>query len=49
LNSGPGKILHQHGIEHQELTFRHSGIDRRLTDVHVEVIDDRLTLTGTIV
>lgn len=33
-------ILHQLGIDHEKLTFRHNGIDRRLTDVHGEVIKD---------
>ena len=27
-------ILHLLGIDHEKLSFRHSGIDRRLTDVH---------------
>jgi uncharacterized protein (DUF1501 family) len=31
-------ILHLLGIDHTKLTFRHAGIDRRLTDVHGEVI-----------
>lgn len=31
-------ILHLLGIDHTRLTFRHNGIDRRLTDVHGEVI-----------
>jgi hypothetical protein len=31
-------ILHQMGIDHTKLTFRHDGIDRRLTDVHGHVI-----------
>ncbi len=31
-------ILHLLGIDHKKLTFRHSGIDRRLTDVHGHVI-----------
>jgi hypothetical protein len=31
-------ILHLLGINHQKLTFRHNGIDRRLTDVHGSVI-----------
>ena len=35
-------ILHQLGIDHHKLTFRHNGIDRRLTDVHGEVINDLL-------
>src|SRR4051794_33974809 len=33
-------ILHLLGIDHEKLTFRHNGIDRRLTDVHGEVITD---------
>jgi hypothetical protein len=32
-------ILHLLGIDHEKLTFRHNGIDRRLTDVHGHVID----------
>jgi hypothetical protein len=31
-------VLHLLGIDHKRLTFRHDGIDRRLTDVHGEVI-----------
>ncbi len=31
-------ILHQLGLDHEKLTFRHNGIDRRLTDVHGRVI-----------
>ncbi|MED6313738.1 MAG: DUF1501 domain-containing protein [Verrucomicrobiota bacterium] len=31
-------ILHQLGINHERLTVRHDGIDRRLTDVHGHVI-----------
>jgi hypothetical protein len=31
-------ILHLLGIDHERLTFRHNGIDRRLTDVHGQVI-----------
>lgn len=31
-------ILHQLGIHHKQLTVRHNGIDRRLTDVHGEVL-----------
>ncbi len=33
-------ILHQLGINHEKLTVRHNGIDRRLTDVHGHVIRD---------
>ena len=33
-------ILHLLGIDHEKLSFRHSGIDRRLTDVHGHVIKD---------
>jgi hypothetical protein len=32
-------ILHLLGIDHERLTFRHNGIDRRLTDVHGKVIE----------
>ncbi len=33
-------ILHLLGIDHTQLTLRHNGIDRRLTDVHGHVIRD---------
>ena len=33
-------IMHLLGIEHTQLTVRHNGIDRRLTDVHGHVIGD---------
>jgi Protein of unknown function (DUF1501) len=36
-------ILHLLGIDHTKLTFRHNGSDRRLTDVHGEVIHDILS------
>ena len=35
-------VLHLLGIDHEKLTFRHDGADRRLTDVHGEVIHDVL-------
>ncbi len=35
-------ILHLLGIDHTRLTFRNNGIDRRLTDVHGQVIRDVL-------
>jgi hypothetical protein len=35
-------ILHLLGIDHERLTFRHNGIDRRLTDVHGHVIKEIL-------
>jgi hypothetical protein len=35
-------ILHLLGIDHTKLTFRNNGVDRRLTDVHGEVIADIL-------
>jgi len=31
-------ILHLLGIEHEQLSVRHGGIDRRLTDVHGQVV-----------
>lgn len=33
-------VLHQLGIDHEKLTVRHGGLDRRLTDVHGHVIRD---------
>lgn len=36
-------ILHLLGIDHTRLTFRHSGIDRRLTDVHGQVVHEILS------
>ena len=35
-------ILHLLGIDHERLTFRHNGSDRRLTDVHGSVIREIL-------
>jgi hypothetical protein len=35
-------VLHLLGIDHERLTFRHNGIDRRLTDVHGQVIEEIL-------
>jgi hypothetical protein len=31
-------LLHLLGLDHTQLTYRHNGVDRRLTDVHGEVI-----------
>jgi hypothetical protein len=33
-------VLHLLGLDHERLTFRHGGADRRLTDVHGEVIQE---------
>jgi len=35
-------LLHLLGVDHTRLTFRHNGIDRRLTDVHGHVISEIL-------
>ena len=35
-------ILHLLGIDHQRLTYYHNGIERRLTNVHGEVVHDIL-------
>jgi hypothetical protein len=35
-------ILHLLGIDHTKLTFRHNGVDRRLTDVHGHVVGEVL-------
>jgi len=36
-------ILHQLGIDHEQLTFYHNGIQRRLTNVHGHVVKDILS------
>lgn len=36
-------VLHQLGIDHQQLTFRYGGRDFRLTDVHGRVLRDILS------
>jgi len=36
-------VLHLLGIDHKRLTYRHNGIDRRLTDVHGNVIREVLS------
>ena len=36
-------LLHLLGINHEQLTFRHGGIDRRLTDVHGQVVREILS------
>ncbi len=36
-------ILHLLGIDHEQLTVRHDGIDRRLTDVHGHLLDDLIS------
>lgn len=36
-------VLHQLGIDHKKLTFHNNGIDRRLTDVHGNVIHELIT------
>ena len=35
-------VLHLLGIDHERLTFRHNGANRRLTDVHGHVIREIL-------
>ena len=35
-------VMHLLGIDHEKLSFRHDGADRRLTDVHGEVIHELL-------
>ena len=35
-------ILHLLGLDHEALTFRHNGVERRLTDVHGHVIKEVL-------
>jgi len=33
-------VLHQLGIDHEDLTYRYAGRDVRLTDVHGHVLHD---------
>ena len=35
-------LLHLLGVDHKRLTYRHAGIDRRLTDVHGRVVHEIL-------
>jgi len=35
-------ILHQLGLDHTRLTYRHAGRDYRLTDVHGRVVKEIL-------
>jgi len=35
-------ILHQLGLDHKRLTYRHAGRDYRLTDVHGRVVRELL-------
>ena len=35
-------ILHLLGLDHEQLTYRHNGFDRRLTDVHGHVVREIL-------
>lgn len=32
-------VLHLQRLDHERLTVRHNGADRRLTDVHGQIID----------
>ena len=36
-------VLHQLGLDHQRLVYRHAGRDFRLTDVHGRVVHDILS------
>ena len=36
-------ILHLLGLNHEQLTYYHNGINRRLTDVHGHVVQGLLT------
>jgi len=35
--------MHQLGIDHERLSVRNNGIDRRLTDVHGHVLKEMLS------
>jgi hypothetical protein len=36
-------LLHLLGLDHERLSYYHNGSERRLTDVHGEVVTDILT------
>ena len=36
-------VLHQMGVDHERLTYRHSGRDQRLTDVHGRILQEILS------
>ena len=36
-------VLHLLGLDHERLTYYHNGLERRLTDVHGEVVKAVLT------
>ncbi|MEC8510196.1 MAG: DUF1501 domain-containing protein, partial [Planctomycetota bacterium] len=36
-------VLHQLGIDHERLTYRHQGRHYRLTDVHGRIVHEILT------
>jgi hypothetical protein len=36
----PSEVLHLLGIDHERLTFYHNGIERRLTNVHGQVLKE---------
>ena len=40
-------ILHLFGIDHEQLTFYHNGIQRRLTNVHGEVLHENLSMIAS--
>ena len=40
-------ILHQMGLDHERLTFRHGGRDHRLTDVHGRVVREIIEATAS--
>ena len=35
-------VLHLLGLDHEKLTFRHNGANRRLTDVHGQIVREVL-------
>jgi hypothetical protein len=43
VNDFHATILHLMGLDHTRLTFRHTGRDYRLTDVHGRVVKEILT------
>ncbi|WP_152051295.1 DUF1501 domain-containing protein [Tautonia marina] len=41
-------VLHQLGLDHEQLSFRHGGRDQRLTDVHGHVVRDLIDTSAAL-
>ena len=48
MNDFHATLLHLFGLDHKKLTFRHQGLDMRLTDVAGKVVTKLVALTRSI-